>query len=445
VIPIPVDLTDIVPSQELAYELFPPTIIGPTWAKDDVGNWELPERTLGWEILGWIAEWLLLPNGDPWIATPEQARFILWFYAIDERGRFLYQNGFLQRMKGWGKDPLGAALSIVELCGPCRFSHWDDAGNPVGKSLPDSLVWVTAVSITQTTNTTDLYPGLIPQRTRAAFGMEVMKEIIHANHGTQKLRVVAANYRSGEGGRVTFAIAGEVHHWVPANGGAKFYTTLGNNLGKVQGRMLCITNAYQPGEESVGQLIREAQEDVWSGLKEASGWLYDSLEAHPDAPLSSDWAQYIVKMISGDAHWLTDDAGIDFIMSRVKDGSVSASSKRRMWYNQIVSTEEQLFSVGEWDGAKLPGCYGDKRDLAPGDEITLGFDGSKTDDATALVAIRIRDKLIVPLAIWQNPEPANEWHVPNHEVQSEVNMAFATYKVRAFFADVNEWGSYVND
>lgn len=87
---------------ELARELFPPDIIGPTWATNEDGSWVLPERTLGWEALGWIAEWLLLPDGSPWIATPEQARFVLWFYAIDERGWFLYQNAFLQRMKGWG-------------------------------------------------------------------------------------------------------------------------------------------------------------------------------------------------------------------------------------------------------------------------------------------------------------------------------------------------------
>lgn len=299
--------------------------------------------------------------------------------------------------------------------------------------------------MTQNTNTSDLYEGMIPKRTRHEFQMEVMKEVIYARNNTQRLRVVAANYRSGEGGRVTFAIGNECHHWVAGNGGPKFYVTLGNNLAKGQGRLLFITNAYQPGEESVAQIIRDEQELVWAGLREESGWLYDSLEGHPDAPLTSDWAPFIVKMISGDAHWLTDGPGTKSIVSKIKDGSVSASSKRRMWYNQIVSTEEQLYAVGAWKNATRPGLTGTKRDLQPGDEITLGFDGSKTDDATALVAIRIRDKLAVPLAIWQNPSPADDWHVPTHEVVSEVNMARTTYKVRAFFADVNEWGSYVND
>lgn len=69
---------------------------------DEDGKWLLPKYTLGWQILGWVAEWLTLPDGSPWIATPEQARFILWMYAIDKNGEWLYRNIFLQRLKGWG-------------------------------------------------------------------------------------------------------------------------------------------------------------------------------------------------------------------------------------------------------------------------------------------------------------------------------------------------------
>lgn len=94
-------LEGLEPSADLAKELFPPTCIGPTWQKDENGHWLLPEYTLGWEVLGWVAEWLTFSDGRPWMATPEQARFILWFYAIDYRGKFCYRKAVLQRMKGW--------------------------------------------------------------------------------------------------------------------------------------------------------------------------------------------------------------------------------------------------------------------------------------------------------------------------------------------------------
>jgi hypothetical protein len=39
---------------------------------------------------------------DAFSLTLEQLRFLLWWYAIDESGRFVYQSGVLQRLKGWG-------------------------------------------------------------------------------------------------------------------------------------------------------------------------------------------------------------------------------------------------------------------------------------------------------------------------------------------------------
>jgi hypothetical protein len=96
------ELEQLAPTAELARELFPPTFIGPTWQKTEDGkSWLLPEKTLGWEVLGWVAEWLTFSDGRPFMATPEQARFILWWYAVDHRGKFRYRKSVLQRMKGW--------------------------------------------------------------------------------------------------------------------------------------------------------------------------------------------------------------------------------------------------------------------------------------------------------------------------------------------------------
>ena len=79
------------------------SFLGPTWERCDDGSWKLPERTLGWQIAGWCAEYLNAPGaGGPWKFTLEQLRAVLWWYAVDETGRFVYRTGVLQRMKGWG-------------------------------------------------------------------------------------------------------------------------------------------------------------------------------------------------------------------------------------------------------------------------------------------------------------------------------------------------------
>jgi len=86
---------------DLPDHYYEPVKIGPTWQRDEEGDWLLPENTLGWEIVGWCSKWLR-NEGGPWQFTLEQLRFILWLYAIDETGKFLYREAVLQRLKGWG-------------------------------------------------------------------------------------------------------------------------------------------------------------------------------------------------------------------------------------------------------------------------------------------------------------------------------------------------------
>src|SRR5690606_35505057 len=104
---------------------FVPNYLGPGWRRDENGNFVMPEHTLGWQVIEWAMRWLRAADGSPgWRWTPEQARFVLWWYAIDEKGRWIYSDGAIQKVKGWGKDPIAAVLGAVEIAGPCRFDYW---------------------------------------------------------------------------------------------------------------------------------------------------------------------------------------------------------------------------------------------------------------------------------------------------------------------------------
>lgn len=88
---------------------------GPVWDKDpswdgprDPDGYILPKLTLGWQAIHWGEHNLLADETDehdrplPFSLTNEQIRFVLWFYAIDDTGRFAYREFVLQRLKGWG-------------------------------------------------------------------------------------------------------------------------------------------------------------------------------------------------------------------------------------------------------------------------------------------------------------------------------------------------------
>jgi hypothetical protein len=419
-----------------------PVCIGPTWQRGEDGKWLLPERSLGWDAMGWAARWLQHEDGKPWRYTPEQARFLLWWYAVDTDGRFVYRDGVLQRLKGWGKDPFGATLCAIEFVGPCRVDPSgatvrDPWGNehPAGVCHPQAWVQTVAVSLTQTRNTMLLFPAYFTKAALEEFEISLGKEIIYAHHGAQQIQAVTSSARAMEGNRPTFVLRNETHHWREVNEGWDMDYVIRRNLAKAkdgQSRALSITNAYEPGEESVAQAAREAYEDVVAGKVMDSGMLYDSLEAPPEASLNVDDAPAVIDAVRGDATWLD----IPRLVQEILDSRNPPSQSRRFYYNQIVATEDAWVTPQEWD------TLADKQAVDQGEQIALGFDGSLTDDHSALIGCRISDGYVFTLGVWDPEKYKGE--APRGEIDRAVRDTFERYDVVAFFSDLHPWESYVD-
>ena len=359
--------------------------IGPTWQKTAQGFWKLPDATLGWSVLGWCGQWLQHEPGKPWRFTMEQARFILWWYALDERGRFLYRDAVLQRLKGWGKDPLGACLCAVELLGPARFADWAPGGKPLAKDVGNAWVQTAAVALEQTKNTMILFPTLFTADAIREYGIQIGKETLHALNDSRTMTALTSSPAKLEGARATFLLANETQHWTKSNGGLDMAAVIGRNAAKSPdgaARTLRITNAYEPSQDSVAQRDRDSWVSQQSGKSLSVGMLYDSVEAPPDAKLTIEEAPSVIEAIRGDSVWLNTDR----IVQEITDLRNPPSSSRRFWYNQIVATEDAWVSPNEWDMCSKP-----ETELHDGDEITIFLDLSKTDDATALSGCRLSD------------------------------------------------------
>lgn len=89
------------PPSGLAY---PPVHVGPSWEWSEAEGWALPQHSLGWGLAAWMGVYLRL-NGEPLALTGEQLRWLLWWMAVDDEGRWLYTSGFLRRCKGWARPP----------------------------------------------------------------------------------------------------------------------------------------------------------------------------------------------------------------------------------------------------------------------------------------------------------------------------------------------------
>ncbi|MFE4367940.1 MULTISPECIES: terminase [unclassified Streptomyces] len=293
----------------------------------------------------------------------------------------------------------------------------------------------------QTRNTMTVFPNLFSEEAIEKYGIDIGKTIIYSAVGN-RIEAVTSSARALEGGRATMNLLNETQHWVEANGGHAMAMTIAGNLAKSRGggaRALEITNAPLPGEDSVAERTYHA----WAKLRDKdpatphkAGVYYDSLEA-PAIPNLGDREALEAGIIAarGDATWLD----VDWIISTIYAGTYPAYQSRRMFLNQLVSDDDSLISPQAWDACETTD------ELKRGDRITLGFDGGSTDDATALVAMRMSDRLIVPIGIWEQSDgPAGDgWEAPRDQVDGAVHHAFATYDVVGFFADVALWESEV--
>jgi hypothetical protein len=407
-------------------------------------------KTLGWDVAAWCETYLLQPDGDdagePFRFTPEQLRFLLWFYAVDSKGRFVYRRGTLRRAKGWGKSPFLGAIALAELAGPVRFGGWDADGEPIAVGHPMPWIVIAGVSQTQTENTMAAIRSMADGSLFAdEYGLDansVGKTRIILPSGA-KIVPVTANAATQEGARPTFAILDETHHWSATNGGAKLARVIRRNLAKVNGRAVETTNAHEPGRGSVAEGSYLAWRAMVEGRSRAKGFLYDSREAPHDVDLADEQAVLNgLRCAYGDAYWVD----LTRILAEVYDPDTPPEEARRFYLNQIVAAADSWVAPAEWHKNRKPelaplrfGVPGSK--TKRGDMVTLGFDGALTDDSTALVAVRVDDGAAFLLGIWEKPEgpKGNGWAVPKEQVRDAVAYAFSTLDVVAFFSDVAYW------
>jgi hypothetical protein len=223
------------------------------------------------------------------------------------------------------------------------------------------------------------------------------------------------------------------------------------NMTKVDGsRTLSICNAHVPGTETVAEKAYIEWQNVQSGTSVDAGMMYDALEAPADTPISEipseredpvGFAEGLEKLregllvARGDSTWLPVD---DIIKSILSTKNVITESRRK-FLNQVNAAEDSWLSPQEWDRIAT---VSPEAALQPKQKITLGFDGSKSNDWTALVACRVEDGMLFLIKAWDPAKHGGE--VPREDVDATVRSCFERFDVVAFRADVKEFEAYVD-
>lgn len=406
--------------------------------------------TLGYLAAKWIESWLIQPNGPragkPVRLTAGQLNFLLWWYALDSNAQWVFGHGVRRLAKGTGKSPFAAKLALVEFCGPVRLERFDDRelGGVRGRPVDMPWVQIAATAESQTANTMRMVRAYAPKGSRVVdeYHIDIGKTKFYKQpEGT--LETITSSATAAEGAESSFIVADETEHWLPGNGGPLLMSTLADNVAKSGARLIETSNAWKPGigsvsEDTFGDWV--AQEEGL--LRGEQRILYDARVAPANTDLSDPGSlRAALEHVYADCDWKRDAAGVlnvRPIVERIWRKSSSPDDSQRKYLNRPT------VALDAWvDPQALSVLVDSGIVVEKSDAVVMFFDGSKSNDATALVGCRVSDGHCFTLGVWEPDGGDVDSVVDVADVDRVVRLAFENHRVVGFWADVREWESFV--
>jgi hypothetical protein len=398
--------------------------------------------TLGWQVIEWMEEYLCHGpgdvQGDRLEIDDEEALMICWAYRVwpqDHKqlaGRRLVHRVVYSRPKGRRKSEIAGALMCAEALGPVRCDGFDANGDPVGVAVTYPFIRCMATEEEQTGNTYDNVVFMLSEGEVAnAYAIDpgLTRTFIKEPGGGEIVPSTSGD-ASKDGGKESAAVADETHLYVlPAL--RSMYRTVARNTGKrkiAEPWMLDTTTAWLPGERSIAE--QAAEKYAHLPVEEAvtkKGVLYDHHQGDEPKRFGDD--RSLIKAMKPGygpaASWM------DFqrIVRIVRDAEDPEAEAYRYYLNRARA------GTSTWLAPDEIAAVMEEFDVEPDSMIAAGFDGSETDDHTALMACTEAGDIFT-VGIWTPRPDEPRWR---QEVMEAVEWLFDTFTVVRFAGDPPWW------
>lgn len=410
-----------------------------------------PYPTLGPQICDLIEERAVYGpgslQGESYRLDPEFRAFIHRAFEVFPKGhewagRRRFKRVGLSVRKGLAKTEKQALLAFCELHpdGPTRFDGWDAHGNPVGRPVRAPYIPMLAVSVDQVE---ELAYGALkyiisegPDVDLFDVGEDRILRLDYRGRADGKAVPLSNSPGSRDGARTTLNCFDEPHRlYLPRQ--LQAHQTMDANLPKRpldDPWSLYVGTAGQPGQGSVAeQLHREAQMIAEGKIERPDlFYLYRTDDGGHDLADKDQRIKAIAEATGPAGEW--GPGQFDEIASKWDRPGADGPYLERVWLNRWQRQGSQFFDPKKIDQLSRP----DER-IADGAFITLGFDGARRRDATALVATEIGSGLQELLGLWEQDELDDEWEVPEDEVTDTVADAMKRFAVWRLYADPPWW------
>lgn len=409
---------------------------------------DLSYPTLGEQICDWLERWLVHGPGDlrgqPYRLDDEKRALVYRMYELHkpghaQAGRRRFKRCCVSLRKGSAKTEFAAAIAAAELHpqAPVRCSGFDASGQPIGVGVRDPFIPLVAYTAEQSEELAYYALYVMISEGPLADDFDIGLERIMRKSGDGKALALSTAPDSRDGARTTFEVFDETHRFTLPRLKQAHQTMLANLPKRrlADAWALETTTAPAPGEGSVAESTMAYARQVFSGAITDSRLFYFHRQASDAHDLTTDaGVRAAVLEASGPvAEW----SDIDAIVEQWRDPSSDRTYLERVWLNRVIRGAERAFDAEAWRSLV------DQQPIPERSLVVLGFDGSRRQDATALVATHVLTGIQWPIGIWQRPLHVEDWEVPVHEVDVAVADAFRRYNVWRLYADPPYWETYI--
>lgn len=416
---------------------------------------EKPWPTLGPALCAWIEENLVYGPGDlrgqPYVIEPEFRALLYRMYEVVPQGqrgagRRRFNRVGVNIRKGTAKTEKSAIIAAAELHpdAPVRCDGFDADGDPVGRGVLDPYIAMVAYTLEQTEELGFNVLRTILEEGRLAddfdIGLERILVLGDGGRAHGKAVPLTGHPNARDGARTTFQAFDETHRMTTPLLQAA-HTTMLQNAYKRQmadAWTLETTTMHDPTITSVCSDTHAYAVEVHEGRVADSRLFYFYRYAPPEMPMeSTDEVRSALLEASGPAASWSGD--LDGLVSHWFEPKTDKEYYRRVWLNQKVAGSGVAFDSLKW--AELADATHVVPDKA---KISLGFDGARTHDGTALVACELESGFMWVAGYWQAPPGAEGWEVNSDLVSQVLDEQFSRYKVQRMYADPFFWTSEVD-
>lgn len=429
-----------------------------------------PWPTLGPQVVAFIEQHLVHGPGDlfgePVQLTDEQRAWIYRFYEVHpphvsvragggrvtrdtnpRAGKRRFERCVLSLRKGSSKTEFAAWIAACELHpdAPVRCAGFETTrgvpDQPIGRGVTDPYIPMISYAEEQTEELAYGALRRIIERSSLVGDFDIGLERIVRRTGDGKAEAVSASPNARDGARTTWMHADETHR-LTLDHLRRAWTVMLANLGKrpiADPWALETTTAPEPGAGSVAETTMDyamSLADQPATAAKAKLFFFHRQAAASHDLTSDDGLKAAILEASGPYIGAWTD--VDRIMQRFRDEDGDLAYAERVWLNRPVQATAKAFDVSLWKALIRPGYT-----VPDGAAIALGFDGSRYQDSTGLVATDLETGYQWVLGCWERPAAIETWEVPVDEVDGMVSDAFDRWQVTRMYCDPPQWESWV--